>query len=61
MLIFKYFSTNLRAAMEYRSAFLMQVLGTRGARALERLMGMILVILATQMLLNGIRDFVVSL
>ncbi len=43
------------------SPFLMQVLGTRGARALERLMGMILVILATQMLLNGIRDFVVSL
>ncbi len=43
------------------SPFLMQVLGTRGARALERLMGMILVILATQMLLNGIKDFVVSL
>jgi chaperonin GroEL len=43
------------------SPFLMRVLGTRGARALERLMGMILIILATQMLLNGIRDFVVSL
>ena len=43
------------------SPFLMQVLGTRGARALERLMGMILIILATQMLLNGIRDFLVSL
>ncbi len=40
---------------------LMRVLGTRGARALERLMGMILIILATQMLLNGIRDFVNSL
>ena len=40
---------------------LMRVLGKRGARALERLMGMILVILATQMLLNGIRDFIVSL
>ncbi len=40
---------------------LMRVLGKRGARALERLMGMILVILATQMLLNGIRDFVTSL
>ncbi len=40
---------------------LMRVLGNRGARALERLMGMILVILATQMLLNGIRDFVNSL
>lgn len=43
------------------SPYLMRVLGRRGARALERLMGMILVILATQMLLNGIRDFVVSL
>ncbi len=40
---------------------LMRVLGARGARALERLMGMILIILATQMLLNGIRDFVNSL
>ncbi len=37
------------------------LLGLRGSRALERLMGMILVILATQMLLNGIRDFVQSL
>ena len=43
------------------SPFLMEKLGTRGSRALERLMGMILVILATQMLLNGIRDFVESL
>ena len=40
---------------------LLSVIGTRAARALERLMGMILVILATQMLLNGIRDFVQSL
>ena len=43
------------------SPWLMRVLGNRGARALERLMGMILIILATQMLLNGIRDFVNSL
>lgn len=43
------------------SPFLLQLLGMRGSRALERLMGMILVILATQMLLNGIRDFVHSL
>ena len=43
------------------SPILMKVLGTRGSRALERLMGMILVIMATQMLLNGIRDFVQSL
>jgi multiple antibiotic resistance protein len=43
------------------SPFLLRLLGMRGSRALERLMGMILVILATQMLLNGIRDFVHSL
>lgn len=43
------------------SPFLLRVLGARGARALERLMGMILVILATQMLLNGVRDFVATL
>lgn len=43
------------------SPFVLRVLGTRGSRALERLMGMILVILATQMLLNGVRDFVGSL
>ena len=43
------------------SPVLLKVFGTRGSRALERLMGMILVILATQMLLNGIRDFVNSL
>jgi multiple antibiotic resistance protein len=43
------------------SPFVLKVIGTRGSRALERLMGMILVILATQMLLNGIRSFIVSL
>jgi len=37
------------------------VIGERGSRALERLMGMILVILAVQMFLNGIRDFIQSL
>lgn len=43
------------------SPFLLRLLGMRGSRALERLMGMILVIVATQMLLNGIRDFIESL
>lgn len=43
------------------SSRLMNLIGTRGSLALERLMGMILVILATQMLLDGIRDFVVTL
>jgi multiple antibiotic resistance protein len=40
---------------------LIAVIGERGARAMERLIGMILVILAVQMLLNGIRDFIQSL
>ncbi len=43
------------------SPYILKVIGTRGSRALERLMGMILVILATQMLLDGIRSFVTSL
>lgn len=43
------------------SPYLMRVLGNRGSRALERLMGMILVILATQLLMNGIREFLQSL
>ncbi|MEM8500022.1 MAG: MarC family protein [Pseudomonadota bacterium] len=43
------------------SPFMMKVLGTRGLRAMERLMGMLLVIMATQLLLNGIGDFVRSL
>lgn len=43
------------------SPLLMRFLGTRGVRALERLTGMILVLIATQMLLNGVRDFLVGL
>jgi multiple antibiotic resistance protein len=43
------------------SPFMMRVLGDRGLRAMERLMGMLLVLLATQMLLNGVRQFVGSL
>jgi multiple antibiotic resistance protein len=43
------------------SPYLLRVLGDRGLRALERLMGMLLVLLATQMLLNGVREFVRSL
>ena len=39
----------------------LSLIGERGSRALERLMGMILVILAIQMLLNGIREFIQSL
>ena len=43
------------------SPWLLRVLGNRGIRALERLMGMLLVLLATQMLLDGLREFLQSL
>jgi len=43
------------------SSFLLKMIGSRGSRALERLMGMILVFLAIQMLLDGIQDFLMSL
>ncbi len=43
------------------SPFLLRVIGSRGSRALERLMGMILVFLAIQMLLNGIQSFMAGL
>lgn len=49
------------AALLVASPWLLRFLGDRGSRALERLMGMILVIVAVQMLLNGIRDFITSL
>lgn len=40
---------------------LMRFLGPRGVRALERLMGMILILIATQMLLDGAREFLTAL
>jgi len=43
------------------SPFLMRYLGNRGSRAMGRLMGMLLILLATQMLLNGISEFINSL
>lgn len=49
------------AAILTASPYLMRYLGSRGSRALGRLMGMLLVLLATQMLLNGIAEFVGSL
>lgn len=48
------------SALLLASPLIMKVIGVKGSRALERLMGMVLVILATQMLLNGIREFVES-
>ena len=43
------------------SSLLIRCLGTRGIRALERLMGMILILLATQMFLNGLAEFLSQL
>jgi len=40
------------------SPYLMRILGERGMRAMARLMGMLLVLLAVQMLLDGISQYV---
>jgi multiple antibiotic resistance protein len=48
-------------ALLVASPFFLRRLGDRGLRALERLMGMLLVLLATQLLLDGVRDFLASL
>ena len=45
------------AIILYLSSYLQRVLGERGLTAIERLMGMILVIVAMEMLLQGISDF----
>jgi len=39
---------------------IMRVLRERGARAVERLMGMLLVMLSVQMFLNGLREYLAS-
>jgi multiple antibiotic resistance protein len=45
----------------YFSSFLSRHLGMRGLIAIERLMGLIVIIMAVQMLLNGIREFLFTL
>ena len=45
----------------YLSNFLQQLLGQRGVKALERLMGLLLILLSINMFLNGIRMFQRSL
>jgi multiple antibiotic resistance protein len=42
------------------SSLLIRFLGARGTRALERLTGMILILIATQMLLDGVRAFLLD-
>ncbi len=48
-------------ALLVASPRVMALIGHRGSRALERLMGMILVILSTEMLLDGTRSFIGTL
>lgn len=49
------------AAILTASPYLLRFLGDRGSRALGRLMGMLLILIATQMLLNGVAEFVGTL
>lgn len=43
------------------STFLSNLLGKKGLRALERLMGMVLIMVATQMFISGLRTFLLSI
>jgi multiple antibiotic resistance protein len=45
------------AAILIAAPFFYRILGERGLMAMERLMGMVLVMISVQMLLNGVRDF----
>lgn len=47
----------LSAVILLSSTFMYRVLGARGLIALERLMGMLLVMVAVQMLMNGVKVF----
>jgi multiple antibiotic resistance protein len=47
----------LSGAILLSSTFLYRIMGERGLIAMERLMGMLLVMVAVQMLMNGIDDF----
>lgn len=43
------------------SAKLMNLIGRRGLRAVEKLMGMLLIMIAVQMFLNGLKDYLGSI
>jgi len=45
----------ISAAILYGAQFFYRILGTRGLKAVERLMGMLLISIAVQMLLDGVR------
>lgn len=48
------------ALILYASPLLMKVLGAKGTRALERLMGLLLVLVAVQMFLDGVSTYTAS-
>jgi len=48
----------LTGAILLSSTYFYRLLGDRGLTAIERLMGMLLVMVAVQMLMNGVRAFV---
>lgn len=47
----------LSAAILLMSNFFLKILGSRGINALERLMGLVLVMISTQMFLDGIKSY----
>ncbi len=50
----------ITAVILLSSTFMYRVLGARGLIALERLMGMLLVMVAVQMLMNGVKTFLAN-
>ncbi|UTW46699.1 NAAT family transporter [bacterium SCSIO 12696] len=51
----------LTAAVLLAAPLLLKILGNRGLRAVERLMGMLLILMSIQMLLNGISQYLEGL
>ena len=50
----------LTTAILVASPFILRVLGQRGVRALERLMGMLLILISVQMFLDGVGEYLSS-
>lgn len=50
----------LTAAILLASTGLMKLIGQRGLRAIEKLMGMLLIMIAVQMFLDGVKDYLGS-
>jgi multiple antibiotic resistance protein len=51
----------LSTAILIVSPLILRFLGVRGVRAMVRLMGMLLILIAVQMFLNGVSDYVINL